>query len=100
MQFNYRYRYLVVILGGIVYVFKSEISKFEPPFLSFRAKTFLIGKSEVCPLTDTSGAGDDIDFDRKTFLLECEKYEYVYISGLEIFQFKKDDKITDYLILT
>ena len=30
------------------------------------------------------------------FLLECEDNEYVYISGLEIFNFKTDGKIMDY----
>ena len=83
-----------------MYVFESENNIFDPPFLSFRAKSFLIGKSEVCPSTDFSGAGDEIDFDGNTLLLECEKDEYVYISGLEIFQFKKDGKITDFLTLT
>ena len=32
-------------------------------------------------------------------LLECEDNEYVYISGLEIFKFKMDDKIIDYISL-
>ena len=33
------------------------------------------------------------------FLLECENNEYVYISGLEIFEFKTDDKIIEYISL-
>ena len=33
------------------------------------------------------------------FLLEFEDNEYVYISGLEIFKLKTDDKIIDYISL-
>ena len=44
-------------------------------------------------MTVFSGAGDKIDFDGITLLLECEDNEYVYNSGLEIFKFKTDDKI-------
>ena len=50
-------------------------------------------------MTDFSGAGDEIDFDGNTLLLECEDNGYVFISGLEIFQFKTDDKIIDYISL-
>ena len=42
MQFNYRYRYLVVIIDANLYVHKYEKSKFDPPFLSFQAKKFLL----------------------------------------------------------
>ena len=37
------------------------------------------------------------DFDGNTILLECEDNEYVYISGLETFKFKTDDKLIDYI---
>ena len=50
-------------------------------------------------MTDFSGAGDRIDFDGNTLLLECEDNECVYFSGLEVFQFKTDDKIIDYISL-
>ena len=50
-------------------------------------------------MTDISGAGDKIDFDANTLILECVNNEYVYISGLEIFQFKTGDKIIDYMSL-
>ena len=46
-------------------------------------------------MTEFSGGGDKIDFDGNTLVLECENTEYVYISGLEIFQFKVDDKFID-----
>ena len=41
MQHNYRNRYLVVI-DGDVFVYKYEKYKFDPPFLSFQAKMFLL----------------------------------------------------------
>ena len=50
-------------------------------------------------MTRFPGASDKIDFDRNTLLLKCENNEYVYISGLEIFHFKTDDKIIDYNFL-
>ena len=99
MQNNYRYRYLVVILDGNVYVYKFEIYKFDPPFHSFHAKNVFNGKSKVCPMTEFSSAGDKIDFEGKTVLLECEIIEYVYFSRLEIFKFKTDDKIIGYISL-
>ena len=50
-------------------------------------------------MTQFSGANDSSGFDGNTLLLECENNEYVYISGLEIFKFKTDDKIIDYISL-
>ena len=95
MLFNYRYRYLGVIMNKNVYVYKYEKYKFSSPFLSFQAKFISIGKTNVCPMTEFPGAGDKNDSDGNTLLLECENNELVYISGLEIFQFKTDDKIID-----
>ena len=60
-------------------------------------KTVFIVKSKVCPMTELSGAVDKFDFDGNSLLLECENNEYVYISGLEIFKFKTDDKVIDYI---
>ena len=99
MQFNYRYRYLVVIIDSNVYVYKHEKYKFDPTFLSFQAKNILFRGSKVCPMTEFSGAGDKIDFVGNTLVLGCENNEYVNISGLEFFQFKTDDKIIDYISL-
>ena len=48
-------------------------------------------------MTEVSGAEDKVEFDGNTFLLECEDTEYVYISGLENFNFKTDDEILDYI---
>ena len=75
MQFNYRYRYFVVIIEPNVYVYKYEKYKFDPPFLSFQTKVTFIGKSKVCPMTEFSGAADKLDFDVNTLLLECENIE-------------------------
>ena len=98
IQFNYQSKYLVIIDGN-VYLYKYENCKFDQPFLSFEPKHIFIGKSKVCPMTKFSGAGDKIDFDGITLLLECGGNEYVYFSGLEIFKFKTDDKFIDYISL-
>ena len=50
-------------------------------------------------MREISGALDSSDFEGNTILLECENNEYVYISGLEIFKIKPDDKIIDYISL-
>ena len=50
-------------------------------------------------MTQFSGAIDSSGFDRNTLLLECENNENVYISGLEVFKFKTDDKIIEYISL-
>ena len=51
-------------------------------------------------MTEISGAADNSsDFDGNILLLQCENNEYVFISGLEIFKFKTDDKIIDYISL-
>ena len=96
IQYNYQSKYLV-IKDGNVYLYKYEKCKFDQPFPSFKPKHCFIGKSEVCPLTQFSGANGSFSFDGNPFLLECEKNEYVYISGLEIFKFKTDDKLIDYI---
>ena len=62
-------------------------------------QNIVIGKSKVCPMTQFSGANDSSSFDGNTLLLECENNEYVYVSGLETFKFKTDDKIIDYISL-
>ena len=80
-----------------MYVYIYEKYKFDPPFLSLQAEIFFIGESKICPLTEFSGAGDKIDFDGNTRLLECEDKEYAYVSGLEIFNFRPDDKTLLYI---
>ena len=99
MQYNYRIGYLVVIIDTIVYVYEYKICKFDQPIFSFQARNIFIGKSKICLMTEFSVAGDKIDFDGNTLLIECENDEYVYISGLEIIKFKTEDKIIDYISL-
>ena len=97
MQYNYGNRYLVVI-DGDVYVYKYNRYKFDSPFLCFKPKHVFIGKSKVCEMTNFSGAVNR-DFDGNTLLLEVEDGKYIYISGLEIIEFRTDDKILDYISL-
>ena len=98
IQYNYRSKYLVVI-DGDVYVYKYGKCKFDHPFLSFQPKHIFIGKSKICPMTEFLGANNSHDYEGNTLLLEFEDNEYVNISGLEIFKFKTDDKIIDYISL-
>ena len=99
MQYNYRNKYLVVIDGN-VYVYEYDKYKCDPPYLSFNPKHIPIGKSKVCDMTECSGTVDnDSDFEGNTLLLEVGGRKYVYISGLEITEFRTDDKIQDYLSL-
>ena len=42
MQFDFRYKFLVVTIDANVYNYKYEKYKFDPPFLSFQAKFFLL----------------------------------------------------------
>ena len=99
MQYNYRIKFLVVIDGN-VYVYKYDKYKCDPPYLSFKPKHIFIGKSKVCDMTEFSRTVDnDSDFQGNTLLLEVGDRKYVYISGLEITDFRTDDKILDYLSL-
>ena len=100
MQYNYRSRYLVVInQNTYVSVYKYEKNEFDQPFLSFQVKNIFIGKSKICSMTEFSGALNKSNFDGNTILLEFEDSKYVYISRLEIFEFRTDDKILDYISL-
>ena len=96
MQYNYRNKYLVVIVGD-VYVYIYDKYKFDPPFLSFEPKHIFIGKSKVCERAEFSGAANIInsDFEGITLLLEVEDRNYVYTSGLEITEFETSDKVID-----
>ena len=83
-----------------MYVYKYEKCKFDQPCLSFQPKHIFIGKSEVCHMTEFFGAANiSSSFDGSTLLLEFENNEYIYLSGLEIIKFKKNDKIIDYISL-
>ena len=84
IQYNYRSKYLVVI-DGDVYVYKYEKCNFDQPILSFKPKHIFVGKSKVCPMTEFSEAEDKEELDGNTLLSECEINEYLYFSGLEIF---------------
>ena len=98
MQHKYQSRYSVVI-GGDVYVYKYEMCNIDQSFLSFQPKHTFIGKSKICKMTEISGANDSSDFDRNTFLPECQDNEYVWFSGREIIKFKTDDSFIDYISL-
>ena len=50
-------------------------------------------------MTKISGALNNHNFDGNTVSLDCEDCKYVYISGLEIFEFRTSDKIVDYISL-
>ena len=50
-------------------------------------------------MTEYSGALDNSNFDSNTILIDCEVSRYIYISGLEIFEFVTSDKIVDYISL-
>ena len=50
-------------------------------------------------MTEFSGAMDNSNFDGNTLLLEVEDKKYIYISSLEIFEFRTDDKILDFISL-
>ena len=82
-----------------VSVYKNEKYKFDQPFLSFQAKNIFNSKSKVCQMTQFSGALNNLIFDGSTFLLDCEDSKSVHISGLEVFEFRTDDKILDYISL-
>ena len=82
-----------------MYVYNYEKCKFDQPFISFEPKHIFIGKTNVCEKTEFSAADNKDEFDGNTLLLECEDNENVYISGLEIFKFKTDDKIIDFISL-
>ena len=65
----------------------------------FKQKKIFIGRSKFCSLTEISGALNNSNFDGSTILLECEDSKYVYISGLEIFEFRTDDNFLEYISL-
>ena len=51
-------------------------------------------------MTEFPGAADDNSgYDGNTILLECEDNEYIYIPGLDVFKFKPNEKIIDYISL-
>ena len=68
-------------------------------FSLFNQNTCILVNQKNVPQLNFRGAKNSHDYDGNTLLLEFEDNEYVYISGLEIFKFKTDDKITDYTSL-
>ena len=50
-------------------------------------------------MTEVSGVLKNSNFAGNSILLECEDSKYVYTSGLEIFEFRTDDKNLDYICL-
>ena len=60
-----------------------------------------IGKSQLCNMTEFSGAEDKEVFDGNTILLkigiENNKHRYVYIGGDMVFSFLTNDKIYKYI---
>ena len=63
-------------------------------------ETFL-GKSQLCDMTEVSGARDKEVFNENTILLkigeENNKHRYVYIGGDGVFSFLTDDIIYKYI---
>ena len=59
------------------------------------------GKSELCDMTDISGAEDKKVFDGNTILLkigeENIKHRYVYIGGGMVYSFPTNDRIYKYI---
>ena len=82
-----------------VSVYTNDKYKFDQSFLSFRLKNIFFGKSKILAMTKFSEAFKNPNFDGNTILVEFEDNEYVYISGLETFKFKTDDKLIDYISL-
>ena len=50
-------------------------------------------------MTDISGALNNPNFDDRKIILDCEDSKYVYISRLEIFDFRTSDKTIEYISL-
>ena len=98
IQHNYQSNYFVII-DSVVNVYKYEKCKFEQPLLSYQPRHVFIGKSKNFPMNEFSQSQDRVNFHGNTLLLECDKNEYVYISGLEIVKFEIEDKIIDYTSL-
>ena len=98
IQNSYQNKHLVVV-NGDVYVYRYENVNLLNQFYLFKQKMLLLVKKKVCTITEFSGAEDEEEFNGNTLLLKCEDKEYVYISGLEIFNFKTDDKVIVYISL-
>ena len=82
MQYNYRSRYLVVIIENTyVSVYEYDKYKFDQPILYFQPQKNFIGKSKICIMTEFSDAYDNPNFDCNTILLESKDIEYVSVSG-------------------
>ena len=88
--------------NGIVKVKKLEdVSKDENIIYEVNPFESFIGKSQICNMTEFSGANDKEVFDGNTILLnigkENNKHKYVYIGADEICSFLSEDKIFKYI---
>lgn len=78
-----------------VYKYKSENEYEDKEFKTFKPRKIFIGKSPKNKMTIFSG-GHGKKFDGNSILLQMTKNFYVYI-GSEIFSFKTDSEIIDYV---
>ena len=88
--------------NGYVKVQKFEdISKDENTIYSVKPMRIFLGKSQVCNMTEFSGARDKEVFDGNTILLkvgiENGKHKYVYIGGDMVCSFMTSDNIYEYI---
>ena len=88
--------------NGCVKVQKFEdISKDKNTIYSVKPMEIFLGKSQVCSMTEFSGARDKKVFDGNTILLkvneENNKNTYVYIGGDMVCSFLTNDNIYKYI---
>ena len=88
--------------NGMIRVQKLEdISEEKNIIYEVRPMETFLGKSELCDMTEFSGARDKEVFDGNTMLLkvseENNKYRYVYIGGDKVCSFLTNDKIYKYI---
>ena len=84
--------------NGVVKIQNLEdISKDENIIYQVIPIDSFIGKSQLCDMTDFSGANDREIFDGNTILLnigkEYKKHKYIYIGGDQVCPFLTEDKI-------
>ena len=78
----------------------EDVSGCENIIYEVNPMKIILGKSELCDMTEFSGAWDKKVFDGNTILLkvseENNKYRYVYIGGDKICSFLTNDKNYNY----
>ena len=95
--YNYRPRFLVVVENKDRSLHDFETCMFNEPFLNLKYNKKFIDKSQICRMTEGSGARDDNRRDENTLLLNVTNSEYVYFSGYEIMKFNTEDRNNDFL---